>query len=100
MKVRVIVLAVAVGAAVTLTLIGCGYHTARSASALPQNVRTVAIPGFVSHSQTFRVEQLLTDAVVREFNARTQYHVCLLYTSNVAQLRLCKIRCCRIRKTP
>ena len=26
-------------------------------------------------SQTFRVEQLLTDAVVREFNARTQYHV-------------------------
>ncbi len=75
MKVRVIVLAVAVGAAVTLTLIGCGYHTARSASALPQNVRTVAIPGFVSHSQTFRVEQLLTEAVVREFNARTQYHV-------------------------
>jgi len=51
MKVRVIVLAVAVGAAVTLDLIGCGYHTARSASALPQNVRTVAIPGFVSHSR-------------------------------------------------
>jgi len=53
-EIRVIVLAVG-GAAVTLTLIGCGYHTARSASALPQNVRTVAIPGFVSHSQTFRV---------------------------------------------
>jgi hypothetical protein len=54
---------------------GCGYHTAGSAVELPQNIHTIAIPGFVSHSQTFRIEQLLTDAVVREFNARTQYHV-------------------------
>lgn len=53
---------------------GCGYHRAGT-SDLPQNIRSIAIPGFVSHSQTFRVEQLLTDAVVREFNARTQYHV-------------------------
>ena len=54
---------------------GCGYHTVGSKAELPQNIRTIAIPGFVSHSQTFRIEQLLTDAVVREFNARTQYHV-------------------------
>jgi outer membrane lipopolysaccharide assembly protein LptE/RlpB len=59
-----------------LTAIGCGYHTAgNSASEVPRNVRTIAIPGFVSRSPTFRVEQQLTDAVVREFNARTQYHV-------------------------
>ncbi|MGB8775244.1 MAG: LptE family protein [Terriglobales bacterium] len=60
---------------VGLASTGCGYHTAGSAAELPQNIHTIAIPGFVSHSQTFRVEQLLTDAVVREFNARTQYHV-------------------------
>jgi hypothetical protein len=54
---------------------GCGYHTAGSQVELPQNIHNIAIPGFVSHSQTFRIEQLLTDAVVREFNARTQYHV-------------------------
>lgn len=54
---------------------GCGYHTVGSAVELPQNIHTIAIPGFVSHSQTFRIEQLLTDAVVREFDARTQYHV-------------------------
>src|SRR5208283_5927064 len=54
---------------------GRGYHTAGSAAELPQNIHTIAIPGFVSQSRTFRVEQLLTDAVVREFNARTQYHV-------------------------
>jgi outer membrane lipopolysaccharide assembly protein LptE/RlpB len=68
-------LAAALAVAVSLTAIGCGYHTAGKAVELPQNIHTIEIPGFVSHSQTFRIEQLLTDAVVREFNARTQYHV-------------------------
>lgn len=54
---------------------GCGYHTVGHTVALPANVHTIAIPGFVSQSQTFRIEQRLTDAVVREFNARTQFHV-------------------------
>jgi outer membrane lipopolysaccharide assembly protein LptE/RlpB len=61
--------------AIVLVASGCGYHTAGSKVALPQDVHTIAIPGFVSHSQTFRIEQVLTDAVVREFDARTQYHV-------------------------
>jgi len=54
---------------------GCGYHTAGHAGQLPQNVHTIAIPGFVSQSQTFRIEQLITDAVVREFNTRTRFRV-------------------------
>ncbi len=66
---------VALGMGLTAILSGCGYHTVANSVELPQNVHTIAIPGFVSHSQTFRIEQLLTDAVVREFNARTQYHV-------------------------
>jgi outer membrane lipopolysaccharide assembly protein LptE/RlpB len=61
--------------AVVLASAGCGYHTAGTKVDLPQNIRTIAIPGFVSQSQTFRIEQLLTEAVVREFNARTQYRV-------------------------
>jgi hypothetical protein len=68
-------LAIATGVGLALMTMGCGYHKAGSAMALPQNVRSIAIPGFVSHSQTFRIEQLLTDAVTREFNARTQYRV-------------------------
>ena len=56
---------------------GCGYHTAGHTVALPQNVHTIAIPGFLSQSQTFRIEQRLSDAVVREFNTRTQFHVIL-----------------------
>ena len=54
---------------------GCGYHTVGHVVTCAQNVRTIAIPGFVSHSPTFRVEQVMTDAVVREFNTRTQFHV-------------------------
>lgn len=61
--------------ALILAAAGCGYHTVGHDVALPPNIRTIAIPAFVSHSQTFRIEQLLTDAVVREFNARTQFHV-------------------------
>jgi len=67
--------AVALGVGLASTLTGCGYHAAGHAVELPQNIHTIAIPGFVSQSQTFRIEQLLTDAVVREFNARTQYRV-------------------------
>jgi outer membrane lipopolysaccharide assembly protein LptE/RlpB len=70
-----LVVAILCGVVLTLASAGCGYHTTGSKVDLPQNIHTIAIPGFVSHSQTFRIEQLLTDAVVREFNARTQYKV-------------------------
>jgi outer membrane lipopolysaccharide assembly protein LptE/RlpB len=59
----------------TLITAGCGYHTAGHAVTLPANVRIIAVPGFVSHSPTFRVEQIMTDAVVREFNTRTPFRV-------------------------
>jgi outer membrane lipopolysaccharide assembly protein LptE/RlpB len=70
------VFAGAMALSLALSVSSCGYHTAgNSASEIPRNVKTIAIPGFVSRSPTFRVEQQLTDAVVREFDARTQYHV-------------------------
>jgi outer membrane lipopolysaccharide assembly protein LptE/RlpB len=67
--------AAAVALAMSLAAAGCGYHTGGHAVNLPQNVHTIAIPGFVSQSQTFRIEQLITEAVVREFNTRTQFRV-------------------------
>jgi outer membrane lipopolysaccharide assembly protein LptE/RlpB len=54
---------------------GCGYHTAGKAVTIPDNVRTIAIPAFVNQTQTFKIEQMLTAAVVREFVTRTHYHV-------------------------
>jgi outer membrane lipopolysaccharide assembly protein LptE/RlpB len=54
---------------------GCGYHTAGHSVQLPENVRTIAIPAFVNDTTTYRIEQLLTASVVREFTTRTHYHI-------------------------
>jgi outer membrane lipopolysaccharide assembly protein LptE/RlpB len=54
---------------------GCGYHTAGHAVRLPANVQVIAIPSFTNKTQTYRVEQVLTQQVVREFISRTQYRV-------------------------
>jgi len=43
-------------------------------------VKTLAIPAFVNQSQTYRIEQTLTAAVVREFTTRTHYQI--LHDSN------------------
>ena len=53
----------------------CGYHTAGHAAQLPDNVHVIAIPSFVNQTQTFKIEQTLTAAVVREMVTRTHYHV-------------------------
>lgn len=55
--------------------IGCGYHTAGHTTTIPQNVNTIAIPSFVNETQTYKIEQRLTAAVIREMVTRTHYHV-------------------------
>jgi outer membrane lipopolysaccharide assembly protein LptE/RlpB len=42
---------------------------------LPENVKTLAIPAFLNQSQTYRIEQTLTSAVVHEFTTRTHYQI-------------------------
>ena len=54
---------------------GCGYHTAGRANVLPADLRTLAVPAFVNQTQTYRIEQMLTSAVVEELSTRTRYHV-------------------------
>ena len=58
-----------------VVLASCGYHTAGHTVTVPDNVRTIAVPAFVNQTQTFKIEQLLTSAVVRELVTRTHYHV-------------------------
>lgn len=60
---------------VLLSSVGCGYHTAGHTAALPQAVRTIAVPAFVNETQSYKVEQRLTSAVVRELTTRTHYHI-------------------------
>lgn len=54
---------------------GCGYHTAGHAVQLPENVKTIAVPAFKNETTTYRIEQMLTASVVREFTTRTHYHI-------------------------
>ena len=56
-------------------LTGCGYHAAGSATHIPGGVQTIAVPVFTTHTQAYRTELLLTQAVVRELNTRTKYRV-------------------------
>lgn len=65
----------AVLAVLALGACGCGYKTGGHAATLPASVHTVAIPAFINQSKTYRVEQVLTAAVVREFVSRTRYRI-------------------------
>jgi outer membrane lipopolysaccharide assembly protein LptE/RlpB len=67
--------AVAFGVLATMLCGACGYSTANKSSRLPTDLHTLAVPVFTNQTQTYRVEALLTGAVVREFNTRTNYRV-------------------------
>ena len=54
---------------------GCGYHTAGHVTTIPDNVRSIAVPAFVNQTHTYKIEQMLTSAVVREMVTRTRYHI-------------------------
>ena len=58
-----------------MILSGCGYHTAGKASRLPEDLHTVYVPMFENVTQTFRVEQVMTAAVVQELRSRTNFRV-------------------------
>jgi len=54
---------------------GCGYHTLGAATHLPPDVKTLAVPEFATRTDTSGTETAMTDAVIREFAARTRFRV-------------------------
>jgi outer membrane lipopolysaccharide assembly protein LptE/RlpB len=64
-----------IGLLALLAATGCGYHTAAHSVQLPENVKTIAVPPFTNVTNTYRIEQMLTSSVVREFTTRTHYHI-------------------------
>lgn len=54
---------------------GCGYHTVGHSAQLPETVKTIAISSFKNETLTYRIEQMLTASVVREFTTRTRYRI-------------------------
>jgi outer membrane lipopolysaccharide assembly protein LptE/RlpB len=58
-----------------LTLTGCGYHQAGSATHIPADVQTLAVPIFATNAQAFNTEMAFTQATIRELNTRTKYRI-------------------------
>ena len=61
--------------AILLALTGCGYHTLGAATHLAPDEHTLAVPVFETHTNAYRTETVLTDAVIREFAARSHLRV-------------------------
>jgi len=68
-------IAAALCALTVLAAAACGYHVAGRGSRLPQGWKTIAIPALENKTLRYRIEQRLTEAVVREMLARTKYRV-------------------------
>jgi outer membrane lipopolysaccharide assembly protein LptE/RlpB len=58
-----------------LTLSGCGYHTLGAATHLPPGVKTLSVPIFATRTEAYHTETVMTEAVIREFAARTRLRV-------------------------
>lgn len=58
-----------------LSATGCGYHTLGAATHLPVGVHTLSVPEFSTRTENYRTETLMTQAVIREFAARTKLRV-------------------------
>ncbi len=61
--------------ALTCVLSSCGYHVAGRGTQIPTTVKTVAVPAFRNETSRYRIEQVLTQAVMRELLARTRFRV-------------------------
>src|SRR6266851_9901696 len=53
----------------------CGYHVAGRSDALPKNIHVIAVPALENATVSYRIEQKLTSATVREFLAATPYKI-------------------------
>ena len=58
-----------------LALTGCGYHTLGSATHLPPDVKTLSVPLFITCTNTYHTETVMTNAVIRELETRTRYRI-------------------------
>ena len=56
-------------------LSGCGYHTLGAATHLPPDVKTLAVPVFATRTDSNGAETAMTEAVIREFAARTRFRI-------------------------
>ncbi len=62
-------------ATLMLATVGCGYHTGGKAVRLPTDLHTLYVPTFINGTSIYRIEQTITEDVIRELRSRTNYRV-------------------------
>jgi hypothetical protein len=60
---------------VAICLFGCGYRVGGASSRLPPGIKVIAVTALENRTNQYRVEQIMTQAVVREFLERTNYRI-------------------------
>jgi len=56
-------------------MVSCGYHVAGRSDALPKTIHVIAVPALENATNSYRIEQKLTSATIREFLAATSYKI-------------------------
>ena len=74
-RASIIFLPLCLCASVAIFLSSCGYHVGGTSSRLPPGLKVIAVPALENQTNQYRVEQRMTQAVVREFLARTKYRI-------------------------
>lgn len=72
---------------VAVFLASCGYRVGGTGSRLPPGLKVIAVPALENRTSRYRIEQRMTEAVVREFLARTRYRIVSAEDSADAVLR-------------
>jgi len=65
----------ALALALAILMSGCGYHVAGRSDALPKTIHVIAVPALENATNSYRIEQKLTSATIREFLAATPYKI-------------------------
>lgn len=58
-----------------VSMSACGYHALGAATHLPPDLKTLAVPVFATRTESNGVDTAMTEAVIREFAARTRFRV-------------------------
>ncbi|MBZ5660469.1 MAG: hypothetical protein LAO08_08690 [Acidobacteriia bacterium] len=60
---------------VAVLVSACGYRVAGTSSRLPAGLKVIAVPTIENRTNRYRIEQVMTEALVHEFLARTKYRI-------------------------
>ncbi len=66
---------VSLGMATLFFSMSCGYRLSSARKDPPAGIQSLGIPTFVNNTHSYKIEQLITAAVLKEFSARTRIPV-------------------------